>query len=347
MKRRVSVPTGAVACALIYAAGCSSSKPSSTAEPPRQNTAPGVAAAITRALIPSKDPSQFDIDGVRLGMGVDEVEAALRAHDFKYIAIAQQRSRSGKGPFIGAVVGMSGTEYVRPGTAVNYGQGSDPGDHVAVLFTETEGNKAYSINRRMEYDRDTPVPFDLLDKQAREKYGNPPPTTPEFKVPPMFDEYWQFDPAGRVMPEGNRDPVWQECALQLPDTNFSHGIDNVRFFDDIQGNRGDNQIYAPVPYAEKLIAPGFPSMRGEYLVYSPSVLQLRRTFAIRCGISLEIHYNWSGGVNGVLVGSFGASLVDNQLAIKNLDNLINYAKVGDTKRLEELHKKAEAQKSPF
>jgi hypothetical protein len=73
---------------------------------------------------------------------------------------------------------------------------------------------------------------------------------------------------------------------------------------------------------------------------------LRRDFGIRCGISLKIHYDWSGGVNGVLVGSFGVSLVDNQLAIKNLNNLISYAKAVETKRLDELRKKAEEQK-PF
>jgi hypothetical protein len=298
------------------------------------------------AQSPAKDPAQFDVDGVRLGMSVDEAEAALRAHGFKYIAIAQQGSRLGKEPFIGAIVGMSGTEYMPPNANVPWPLGGDPGDHIAVLFTET-GGKAYSINRRMAYPAAAPVPFDVLDKQAREKYGDPPPTTPELKVPPAFDQYWQFDPAGRAMAEGNYNPVWLECARQQTDANFTHGVDNVRFFHDTQGNRGDNLIYAPVPYAEKLDTPGFPSLRrGEYLVYSPSINGLRANFSVRCGVSLNINYVWAGG-NGLLVDAFGVSLVDNQLAIRNLNNLIDYAKAVEAKRLEELHKKAEEQKSPF
>src|SRR5271156_5302765 len=68
----------------------------------------GALCATGRAQSPSKDPSKFDIDGVRLGMGVDEVEAALRAHGSTlHMERMQFQSKLGKEPFIGAVVAMT------------------------------------------------------------------------------------------------------------------------------------------------------------------------------------------------------------------------------------------------
>jgi hypothetical protein len=320
-----------------------------------------LAALCMTCRAQSKDPSQFDIDGVKLGMSVDEAKAALKAHGFTYIAIAQQGSRLGKGPFIGAVIGMSGKEYCTKADAAKYGPNTtacggehDLGDHVAVLFTETD-LKVYSINRRMQFDRNTPIPVDTLTKDVIEKYGDPPPLGISYG-PSMGTMFWTYDLQGRLISaqRGLSDnPMWNECALEAPDRSFSpNGQDNVHFFHDNQGNYGDGyHINAPLPYQSAMETP--LAWRNAVSVYNPIVRTLLRSnFSVRCGVSLKIGYGWSGNPAlqqskpRTLVEAFGVSLVDNQLAIKNLKNLIDYANGIQAKQLDDLHKKAEGQK-PF
>lgn len=305
----------------------------------------------------SKDPSEFDVDGVRLGMTVDEASTALQTYGFKYIAKVQFGSRLGKGPFTGAVVGMTGNEYSYAVT------GDDRGDHVSVLFTETDG-RAYSIDRTMIYGPQAPISWDVLRQRVLEKYGHPTPTTPGFV--PGGIEFWVYDPGGRpisgpwdakISNWSSRGALWSYCAIQgkpaANDTLFP------QFFDDtngqVLGNHGGGTgdgIYGPIPYhvAEKA---GYPSMnRGDWRLYSPmmgwtpAIAGPIHAFNFQCGVTLKIDYNWSGGTPGVLVQGFQVSLFDNQRASKNMVKLIDYAKGIKTQQLEENRKKSEAQK-PF
>jgi hypothetical protein len=308
-----------------------------------------------------QSPSQFDVDGVRLGMSVDEAYAALQTYGFKYIAKVQFGSRLGKPPFIGAIVGMTGKEYSSDM------HGDDTGDHVSVMFTETDG-KAYSIDRTMKYVHESPTSWDVLRQRVREKYGDPTPIPAGvIPVPPGSIEFWAYDPVGKpisgpwnamISNWSSHSALWGYCATQgKPASNDT--LYN-QFFDDTVGqaigNRGsgtDDAIYAPIPYhvPEKV---GTASLnRGDYKLYFPlmgssgSMLGPIRAFNLLCGVTLKIDYSWGGDRGpGVFVQGFEVSLFDNQLASKNMVNLIKYADAVRAKQLEENRKKSEKEK-PF
>lgn len=334
--------------------------------------------AITRYLLPlaalaalcltgraqTKDPSEFDVDGVRLGMSVDEASAALQKYGFKYIAKVQFGSRLGKGPFLGAIVGMTGKEY-----STDFHNNDDRGDHVSVLFTETEG-RAYSIDRTMKYGYETPTSWDVLIQRVREKYGNPTPTPPaSAPVPPATIEFWVYDPGGKpisgpwnamISNWSSHIALWSYCATQTkPAPNDA--LYN-KFFDDTGGealgNHGggtDDGIYAPIPYHVPEKA-GYASLNsGDYKLYFPLMgwsqpgvgLGPIHGFNSVCGVTLRIHYMWGGDRGpGVLVQGFEVALFDNQRASKNYVSLVNYANGIRAQQLEENRKKSEQQK-PF
>jgi hypothetical protein len=298
-------------------------------------------------------------------MSVDEAEAALRAYGIPYVAKAQFGSRLGKGPFIGAVVGMTGKEY----SSVE--NPDDRGDHVSAFFTETEG-RAYSIDRTMKYGFETPTSWDVLKQRVREKYGDPTPTPPaNSPVPPGSMEYWVYDPGGRpisgpwnamISNWSSHAALWSYCATQTTPAGNDTILNGNQFFDDTvgqaMGNRGggtSDRIFGPIPYHVPEKA-GSPSLnRGEYPLYFPLMgwsqpgvgLGPMHGFNSVCGVTLKTHYAWGGGTPGVLVQGFEVGLLDNQLASKNMVNLLNYANGVRAQQLEETRKKSEQQKSPF
>jgi hypothetical protein len=300
------------------------------------------------------NPSEFDVDGVRLGMSVDQAEAALRAYGIPYTARVQFPSRLGKGPFVGAVVGLTGKEFSADG------HGDMRGDHIAVLFAETDG-KAYSIDRTMDYGALTPTQTDVLMKRVKEKYGDPTPVPPggmATPVPPATNQFWEYDPAGKAIAGPwnamvsnwtSRSALWSDCALQEKpasnDTLFKH------FFNDIESNHGTG-LFAPIPYHVPDIAGSATTWnQGEFDLYTPMLGGLRTGFGSDCGVSLKISYQWGMGKGGGnvpwgLTKTFEVSLFDNQLASKNMVNLINYANGVRKQEYEEKRKKSEEQK-PF
>ena len=313
----------------------------------------------------SKGPSQFDVDGVRLGMSVNEAYGALQTYGFKYIAKVQFGSRLGKGPFIGALVGMTGKEY-----SSDF-HGDDRGDHVCVLFTETDG-KAYSIDRTMKYGVDTPTAWDVLRQKVREKYGDPTPKPPSFlPVPPGTLEFWVYDPGGKpisgpwnamISNWSSHAALWSYCATQTTPALNDSILNQNHFFDDTVGqalgNHGggtEDGIFAPIPYPVPQ-KPGYPSLnRGDYQLYSPLRgwsqpgvgLGPMHGFNSVCGVTLKITYAWGGERGpGVLVEGFEVGLLDNHLASKNMVNLINYANGVKARQLDDIRKKSE-QQTPF
>jgi hypothetical protein len=239
-------------------------------------------------------------------MGVDEVEAALAAHgSTPHIERMQFQSQLGKEPFIGAVVAMTENDRRK-----------NSGDHVLVLFTETEGHKAYLINRYLYYDQTTPTQLDILEKQATEKYGSRAPVRQgrlSLPMNPYVD--WIFDPAGRLMPETA--PAWNTCT--------TNGVvpDPIHVFNHL----------------------GLPQVQTKTMFYQ-AVIGPRTVYSDWCGVSLQILYLWTLKGPPWVVG-FAQSLADNQLQVKNLTNIKNLAKAAEAQRDEQLRKNAAKQKSPF
>jgi hypothetical protein len=278
----------------------------------------GALCSTGRTQNPSKDPSKFDIDGVRLGMGVDEVESALRAHgSTPHIERVQFRSNLGKGPFIGAVVAVTDTDRRKLST----------GDHVMVLFTETESNKAWLIERSLTADSDAGTPLDIIGKQAAQKYGNPPPA----RLPHPAIVYMEFDPNGRLIPE-----VSTEKEATAP-PNMSYTT-----WDLCEQSPATSALGFLLPSEFDTTVPGYQIGTTGY----PPAIPLRAIVSNRCGISLEIRYEWSIKGPG-WVGNVAQSLVDNQLEVKDVTNIITINNAAAAQRDEQLRKKAEQQKSPF
>jgi hypothetical protein len=268
--------------------------------------------ATGRAQSQFKDPSKFDIVGVRLGMTVDEVEAAIRADgSMPHIKRWEWQSEMGGKPYNQAI--SAATNDMGP----NAGAGS----HMLVVFTETGGNRAYEINRELYFD--SVAPLDVTVKQAIEKYGTPSPPRPF--VPPN-QIYWVFDPAGRPIPVGNGNSLWDYCKIP-PEAV-------VRQVEGGTTNVGD-QVHS--------FSLTFPPFGGQ-----PPHNGLTG-FYDRCGVSLFlnaksdfIRKNEPGWVGSIVV-----ALVDNQLEVRNLTNIVNAKKAAQAQKDAELRKKAEQQKSPY
>jgi hypothetical protein len=135
----------------------------------------------------SGDPHNWDIAGIRLGISVDQARAALHAHDPSMnVQVLQSPSQVGKGTF---TIGVMGTTGSPPGK----------GEGIIIAFTETEGNKAYSITRVLNTDQSYPAVKDVLTKQLIEKYGEPSSDSSAL--------WWTFGANGRHV-------EWNVCDLE-------------------------------------------------------------------------------------------------------------------------------------
>jgi hypothetical protein len=144
-----------------------------------------------RAQSPSGDAHNFDIGGVQLDISVEQAQAALHAHDPSMkVQVLQSAAQLSEGMFTSAVVGVTGKQYPSPGV-------TGKSDGILISFTETEGNKAYSIARAITYDQSsTALPIDVLLQQMTEKYGKPHAAT----SPPGSGMFWSFGRDGKRSP---------------------------------------------------------------------------------------------------------------------------------------------------
>jgi hypothetical protein len=272
----------------------------------------GALCATGHAQTPG-DPHNWDVGGIRLGISVEQAQAALHAHDPSMkVQVLQSPSQVGKGTFTSVVVGATGAQGI-----------AEPkkSDAILIAFTETEGNKAYSITRVLTYDQSSSPPTDVLIRQLIEKYGKPHLSTctpgrpcgssndpqgltlrgsPLIQAPFYHAIFWNFGPDGQRV---NADA----CA-----SAYGAPIGDVAFKDLGQG-----------------FGFSFPTASHEL----PEN---------HCGIGLAVNLNES------LSAAFEVQqmLVDAQLQYRDLTNIDKIHKDADAKRLEDLKAKAE-QKSPF
>jgi hypothetical protein len=269
----------------------------------------GGALCATGHAQTSGDPHNWDVGGIRLGISVEQAQAALHAHDPSMkVQVLQSPSQVAKGTFTSAVVGATGAQGIAD---------SKKSDAILIAFTETEGNKAYSITRVLTYDQSSPAPTDVLIQQLTEKYGKPhlsicTPGRPcgSFNIPqgltlrgspqaPFYHAvFWNFGPDGQRV---NADA----CA-----SAYGAPIGDVAFKDLGQGF-------------------SFPTASHEL----PEN---------HCGIGLAVNLNES--VSDAI--EVQQMLVDAQLQYRDLANIDKIHKDADARRLEDLKAKAQ-QTSPF
>ena len=137
-----------------------------------------------RAQSPSGGAHSFDVAGIRLDISVDQAQAAIHAHDPSMkIQVLQSPAQLSKGTFTSAVVGLTGAQFPNGVTGKS--------DGILISFTETEGNKAYTIARVITYDQSgTVLPIDVLMKQMIDMYGKPHSMT----SPLGSGMFWSFGP---------------------------------------------------------------------------------------------------------------------------------------------------------
>jgi hypothetical protein len=185
----------------------------------------------------SLDPSKFDIVGLRFGMTVSEVQAALHAYDPAMdIRTGEAGSRIGAGSFTRGVRGyrQKSSDTLN---AVKIRTGSDSYEEIIVLFTETEGNKAFAIFRGVKYPATRGPLADVLTRQAVAKYG---PFDPRVDTPVQHS--WAFLPDGKPATS----PVFFTCI------NSTYGAEAVKFSDGHSGafigggpDVGPNTVFDP------------------------------------------------------------------------------------------------------
>jgi hypothetical protein len=277
--------------------------------------------ATARAQSQAKDPSKFDIAGVRLGMTVDQVEAAIRADgSMPHIKRWEWQSEIGGKPYIQAISAATN----------DAGPYAYAGSHMLVVFTETEGNGAYVINRELYFD--SIAPLDVTVKQAMEKYGTPPPQgTQPAHVPGQIR--WVFDPAGKPVPEDSLKhddgghSLWDYCNIPPAPVRrrIKDGLTDLA--DQVHSFTLNIPPFGPLP----------PHPGGLVDFYDG------------CGVSLFVNAkpDFMRKQDPAWVGSIVVALVDNQLEVRNLTKIVTAKKAAQAQRDAELRKKAEQAKPPF
>jgi hypothetical protein len=139
-----------------------------------------------RAAEAAPDPAGFDILGMKLGMSVAQIEAAIKAYNpsFRIATLKDkvpiQRVRAGSDDIFG--VG----EFAQSIQATP----TSGGDLIKVLFTVTPPSRAFDIFRRTSFPVGQQPLVENMVQQLREKYG------PESRLG-NGAFYWLFDQAGK------------------------------------------------------------------------------------------------------------------------------------------------------
>ena len=136
-----------------------------------------------RAAEAAPDPAGFDILGMKLGMSVADIQAAIKAYNPSLKIITSQ----GPSPIytkfsVGKFVQLVHAERQPPGAFPEY---------IAVAFTLTQPGRAFYIGRRTTFPLEQQPLTDKTMQQLREKYG------PESKSFNDLALNWTFDRAGK------------------------------------------------------------------------------------------------------------------------------------------------------
>jgi hypothetical protein len=145
------------------------------------------------------NPAGFDILGMKLGMSVAEIEAAIKAYNPALTIRIDKKpltdKRLGVGKFIQLV------QASRPGSKALEG--------ISVLFTAAQPARAFYIGRYTQFAPEHQPLTDKTEQQLREKYG---PESNLFSSTGLISIDWVFDKTGkRVSPKADN-RLFQACA---------------------------------------------------------------------------------------------------------------------------------------
>jgi hypothetical protein len=180
-----------------------------------------------RAAQGASNPAGFDIVGMKLGMSVAEIQAAIKAHnpslpiDIRKQPINDQKL--GVGKFM---------EILAAGPP--YTGGLPAHEIISVAFTMTQPGRAFYIGRRAPFPPNQGPLVDKTVQQVREKYG--PESHQSVNSAGATDVSWVFDKAGKqLFSTGPTD--LGTCATVMG--NLSNG--NRSFSYEVSPNIGLNQ----------------------------------------------------------------------------------------------------------
>lgn len=147
-----------------------------------------------RAAEAAPNPAGFDILGMKLGMSVEEIQAAIRAYNPSLTITVSKvalNQRFGVGKFLQFVL------------AQRQPPGEFPED-IVVGFTVTQPGRAFYIRRHTTFPREQQPLRDNTVQQLREKYG---PETASMGAgnSGLIDFGWLFDKANKQ--EANKGPT--------------------------------------------------------------------------------------------------------------------------------------------
>jgi hypothetical protein len=149
-----------------------------------------------RAAQGTPNPAGFDIVGMKLGMSVTEIEAAIKAHnpslpiDIRKQPIGDQNL--GVGKFMEIL--SAGPPYMG---------GLPAQEIISVAFTMTQPGRAFYIGRRAPFPQNQRPLADKTVQQVREKYG--PESHQGVNTAGITDVSWVFDKTGKQL--FSRDPT--------------------------------------------------------------------------------------------------------------------------------------------
>ncbi|HEX3885413.1 MAG TPA: hypothetical protein VHW66_22355 [Stellaceae bacterium] len=147
------------------------------------------AGSPPRAADAAPDPAGFDILGMKLGMSVEEIQAAIKAHNpaldimMTKIPITEVIDAQGTRLGVGTFVQFAAQSDLRT---------PDFPEFIAVAFTTSQPARAFYIGRKTKFPVGQQPLMDKAVQQLREKYG--PESSAAFRDT-AFN--WIFDKAGK------------------------------------------------------------------------------------------------------------------------------------------------------
>jgi hypothetical protein len=185
---------------------------------------PGTAGA-------TPDPASFDILGMKLGMSVEEIEAAIKAYNPSLPVLISRPVIADKRLGDGNVV----VQFVNAGGVPTAAYGMPP-ERIAVGFTVSQPSRAFYIGRMTRFPPDQRPLIDKTVQQLREKYGSE-----SRSVNNGIGFEWVFDKAGKQIAASM--PLFQTCAhIQIPNLATFLGYYGIG---ESVGASGSPRFYAP------------------------------------------------------------------------------------------------------
>lgn len=172
------------------------------------------------------NPAEFDILGMKLGMSVEQIEAAIKAYDPTLLIRIDKKPLTDKRLGVGKFVQIVQANH----------RGSEALEGISVLFTVAQPGRAFFIGRYTQFAPDQRPLTDKTEQLLREKYG---PESHLLSSTGLISIDWVFDKTDKQIFPKTDNRFFQACSIAASyGGNFDgdRGADWIKLLTTPEGN---------------------------------------------------------------------------------------------------------------